>query len=237
MSEWLGEDLVESIKSVLPGLPHPQVSLLGELIVGGSGYCEESEQNSKRHLINYNIKLIRSLPLHLLSHEEVALLGVPLRHAQEPLIGLLEVLACLPDGVPHAPLVLSFQFLQGHLGAQVVQEEHEIFLDLLAQEVDVLGEGVLAVPLWEGPVAVVVPQAVSHVVQAGMRRQEVPRFIQEVPEVLHPRGEEGFHVVFEKLFFPLILQGVKQLNGRTKELEGLEIGHLYKRQRFSGSLH
>ena len=69
-----------------------------------------------------------------------------------------------------------------------------------------------------------------------MRRQEVPGFIQEVPEVLHPRGEERLHVVFEQFFFPLILQGVNQLNG-TKKLEGLAIGHLYKRQRFIGGLH
>jgi hypothetical protein len=33
------------------------------------------------------------------------------------------------------------------------------------------------------------------------------------------------------------LQGINQLNGRTKQLEGLAIGHLYKRQRFIGGLH
>jgi hypothetical protein len=158
-----------------------------------------------------------------LSHDKVALLGVRLGHAQKTLICLVEILACLHDGIPHVPLVHSFKCLQGHLGVQVTQEENKLPLDVFAQEVDVLGEGLLAINIWEGTVAVIVRQAVSHVVQAAMRRQKVSGFIQEVLEILNPRGVERLHEVYEKFFFLIILQGFNQLNG-TKELEGLTIG-------------
>jgi hypothetical protein len=73
--------------------------------------------------------------------------------------------------------VLSFEFLQGHLSAHVIHEKHELSLDLLAQEVNMLSEGMLAVSFRESFVSFIVPQPVSHIIKAGIWGQEVSGFV------------------------------------------------------------
>jgi len=68
--------------------------------------------------------------------------------------------------------MLSLDLLYLHLCAHVIHELHEFSLDLFAQEVDVLSEGMLSVFFWEGFVPIIITQTVSNFVQSRAWSQE-----------------------------------------------------------------
>lgn len=72
---------------------------------------------------------------------------------------LLECLDCSPKIL----LTLALDLLNKHLRAHVVEPLGELSLDLLAEELDVLQEGVLSVALGEPFVTLILLQAVTHV--------------------------------------------------------------------------
>lgn len=124
------------------------------------------------------------------SNNSVPLFREVFAHLVIPVIFDL-LLECLDCG-PKILLTLALDLLNKHLRAHVVEPLGELSLDLLAEELDVLQEGVLSVALGEPFVALILLQAVTHVLPLRERRYQVPGFVQKVAERLQTGGKQGF---------------------------------------------
>ena len=96
-----------------------------------------------------------------LSNNSIPFIFEVFPHFVIPLI-LNLILECF-DCSPYILLTLPLDPLYEHLRAHVVEPLHELALDLLSEELNVLREGVLSVALREPLVSLILLQAVTHV--------------------------------------------------------------------------
>ena len=124
------------------------------------------------------------------SNNSIPLLPEVFAHLLIPLIFNL-FLKCF-NGCPQILLTVAFDLLYEHLRAHVVEPLSELALDLLAEELNMLQEGVLSVALREPLVTLILLQAVTHVLPLRQGRDQVLRFVQQVPERLQTGREQRF---------------------------------------------
>ena len=123
-----------------------------------------------------------------LPNHSIPLLLVVVAHLDEPLI--LDLLLDRPDRLPYILLKPVLDLLYEHLRAHVINKLHELALDLLPQELHVLLERVLSVPLWETGKAIVFLKCRTHIGPARQRGDQVARVVQEVAESLQTLSKQ-----------------------------------------------